>query len=201
MQIDDSSDFPTELLRIFLGDFPAARHVWLLEGFVEGTAESAILEFPMADDSLSATLLPEGSCVIRNCADLGATLSHWPENQRELRNCPQPLAPCSPPKSIQENQSPDSWDTPQLHVPVPYRRSVLNGRPRNCQNEGMAVATHSWSLAIGDGCRVYHIGKPSNLKICKANGWAYPTICVKFCHIWQRYRWVIPFSETARSHP
>lgn len=49
-------------------------------------------------------------------------------------------------------------------------------------------------MAIGDGCRFYHIGKPSNLKICKANGWAYPTICVKFCHIGQRYRWVIPFS-------
>ena len=41
----------------------------------------AILEFPMADDSLSAPLLPEGSCVIRECEDLRATLSRRPENQ------------------------------------------------------------------------------------------------------------------------
>ena len=44
----------------------------------------AILAFPTSDASVSATLLPKGSCVIRNCADWGAILSHWPEKSLDI---------------------------------------------------------------------------------------------------------------------
>ena len=107
----------------------------------------AILEFPMADDSLSATLLPEGSCVIRNCADLGATLSHWPENQRlELRNCPQPLASMQPPKKHPRKSV--TWLLRHTYRSCTslYPTAVSAKRPAELPKEGMAVATHSWEV-------------------------------------------------------